>query len=251
MISKQEMLNIVRNQLAIDYNCNVDDFFKDGIIITEAVKQDGRRKLPFVKPRCEVITMGNSAVVNASKDVLPFVKKKLKGKTRYDALNVPFVYGVCPYFLPDVDVLKPLKNNTFEYKVVEQTGIHSFYQYKGLTNALQYNDESITPEILAVAAFDNGVFAGIACATKDNEKMCQIGVDVVPEYRNKGIATVMVNKLTIEVLNRDLIPYYFTDNSNIASQKTAIRAGYFPAWSHCFKNRLFKKPLAFFNYIKY
>lgn len=252
MISKEEMLETVKKQLAIDYNCDVGDFDKDGIIITEVVKQEGRRKLPFLKPRCEVVTMGNGAVVNASKDILPFVKKKLKGKTRYDALNAPFVYGVCPYFLPDIDNLKPIENNhTFEYKVIVQTEIHSLYKYKGLTNALQYNEESLTPEILAVAAFDCGKLVGIACAAKDSEKMCQIGVDVISGYRHKGIAAVMVNKLTFEVLNRNLIPYYFTDNSNLASQKTAIRAGYFPAWSHCFKNRLFRKPFVILNYIKY
>lgn len=251
MISKLEMLGIVLNQLAVDYNCNAKDFYKDGVIITKAFKQEGRRKLPFQKPRCEIITIGNSAIVNASDDVISFVYKKLKGKTRYDALNSPFVYGICPYFLPDIDGLKRMENNNFEFRIVEQSEIHSFYKYKGLTNALQYNEESLTPEILAVSAFNNGEFCGIVCATKDSEKMCQIGVDVLPQYRNKGIATVLVNKITFELLNRNLIPYYFTDNSNIASQKTAVRAGYFPAWSHCFKNRLYKKPFSFLNYLKY
>lgn len=252
MLSKTEMLDIVTKQLAVDYNCSAEDFHKDGVIITEAVKLVGRRKLPFLKPRCEVITMGNSAVVNASKEILPFVKKKLNGKTRYDALNAPFVYGVCPYYLPDIENLKVIAENaSFDYKIVEKADIHSYYKYKGLHNALQYNEESLTPEILAVAAMYNGEFAGIACAMTDSEMMCQIGVDVLPEYRQKGIATVMVNKLTFEVLNRGLIPYYFTDNSNIASQKTALKAGYFPVWSHCFKNRLFKKPFTFLNYIKY
>ena len=195
--------------------------------------------------------MGNAAIVNASDDVFSFVTKWLKGKSRYDALNAPFVYGVCPYFLPDVDCLKKPENSAFEFKLIEQSEIHSFYQYKGLTNALQYNKESLTPEVLAVAAFDNGALAGIACAAKDSEKMCQIGVDVLPEYRHRGLATVMVNRLTLEVLNRNLIPYYFTDNSNLASQKTAVRAGYFPAWAHCFKNRLFKPPFSFLNYFKY
>ena len=251
MISKAEMMNIVFNQLAIDYNCTVEDFYKDSVIITKAVKQEGRRKLPFLSPRCEVITVGNSAVVNASPDVFSFVQKRLKDKSRYDAMNASFVYGVCPYFLPDIDHFKPMDCDAFDFSVIEQNDIHSFYKYKGLTNALQYNENSLTPETLAVAAFKNGSFAGIACVMKDSEKMCQIGVDVLPEYRQQGLATVMVNKLTLEVLKRGLIPYYFTDNSNLASQKTAIRAGYFPAWSHCFKNRLFKKPFSLLNYLKY
>lgn len=53
MITKQEMLETVKKQLAIDYNCNADDFDKDGVIITKAVKLEGRRKVPFLKTRCQ------------------------------------------------------------------------------------------------------------------------------------------------------------------------------------------------------
>lgn len=196
--------------------------------------------------------MGSSIIVNASDHVFNFVKKRCKGKTRNEVLNAPFISGSYPYFLPDTDHLKPIEDNSgFEYRILEQSEIHNYYKYKGLTNALQYNKESLTPEILAVAAYDNGNFTGIACATKDSEKMCQIGVDVLPEYRCKGIATVMVNKLTLELIGRDLIPYYFTNNSNLASQKTALRAGYFLAWVHTWNHHLFKPPFTFLNYIKY
>ncbi len=252
MITKQEMLDTVKKQLAVDYNCNTDDFNRDGIAFTKAVKLEGRRKVPFLTPRCEVITMGSGIIVNASADVLNFAKKRLNGKTRSEVLNAPFLSGSYPYFLPDLDNLKQIGgHNEFEYRLIEKAEIHSFYKYKGLTNALRYNEESKTPEILAAAAYDNKTLAGIVCATKDSEKMCQIGVDVLPEYRHRGIAAVIVNKLTFEVLNRDLIPYYFTDNSNLASQKTALRAGYFPAWVHTWKNSLFKPPFSFLNYIKY
>lgn len=93
--------------------------------------------------------------------------------------------------------------------------------------------------------------AGIACATKDSEKMCQIGVDVLPEYRKQKLASAMVTSLTAELLNRDLIPYYFTDNSNLPSQKTAIASGYYPAWIHSYRTRLISKPFSFLNYLKF
>lgn len=35
-MTKQEMMNIVYNQLAVDYNCKPDDFNKDGVIFTYA-----------------------------------------------------------------------------------------------------------------------------------------------------------------------------------------------------------------------
>lgn len=47
-MNKQEMMSIVYNQLAIDYNCKPEDFNKDGVIFTIAEKQTGRREMPFV-----------------------------------------------------------------------------------------------------------------------------------------------------------------------------------------------------------
>lgn len=251
-MTKAEMYDTVRRQLAIDYNCRADDFNKDGIIFTYAEKTEGRRKLPFLKTRCEMITMGNGVIVNASKNVMPFIKRRLKGKSKYDAMNCGFVYGLCLYYLPDMDKLENAANNSdYEFRLIEKEKIHCFYQYKGFPNALQYNVESMSPEILGVAVFDKEKFIGIACAAKDSEKMCQIGVDISFEYRNQHLAATAVRMLTKELLNRDLIPYYFTDNTNLASQKTAIAAGYIPAWNHSFKSRLYGGMFTFLNYIRY
>lgn len=250
-MNNADMKNLVKNQLAIDYNCKSEDFDKDGIIITEAKKDSGRRKLPFLKTRCEMITMGNSLIVNVSKDIMPFVEKRLKNRTKYEVLNMPFVYGLCHYYLPDISKFEKIENSTkYCFKLVEQNDIHSYYKYSGFENALHYA-ESVTPEILGIAVFDNEKLVGMCCATKDSDKMCQIGVDILKEYRHQYLATISVKLLTKELLNRDLIPYYFTDNSNIASQKTAVASGYFPAWNHCFKTRLKGKPYIFVNYLKY
>jgi MFS family permease len=51
-----------------------------------------------------------------------------------------------------------------------------------------------------------------------------------PGYRNNGLAAYLVNALTVEILNRDIVPCYGTTSSNIASQKEAHRAGFTPAW---------------------
>lgn len=249
-MDNHSLYKLVREQLGIDYNCAPEDFFKNGVIITEAKKLKGRRALPFITPRCEMITMGNSVIVNVSKDVLPFVKKKLAGKSKYDVLNSPFVYGQLYYYLPDVDNFKIIPEVPgFKYIIIEQEQISDYYKYEGLNNALQYNDEQ--NEELAVGIMAGDKFAGIACGIADSDKMRQIGVDILPEYRNKGLASSMVNKLTAELLHRGKIPYYFTDNSNLASQKTAIASGFKPAWIHSYKTRLRGKPFLWLNYLKF
>ena len=60
--------------------------------------------------------------------------------------------------------------------------------------------------------------------------MWQIGVDVLPSYRRKGIASFLISKLAKEILKRGKVPFYCCAWSNIKSIKTAIKSGFYPAW---------------------
>lgn len=107
-MTKQEMMSTVHRQLALDYNCQPEDLTRSGILFTEAKMQRGRRKMPFITPRLEVITMGKSTVVNASKSVMPYVKQKFRNKSSYEILTDKLVYGANPYYLPDIEHIKPM-----------------------------------------------------------------------------------------------------------------------------------------------
>lgn len=203
-MNKQEMMSIVYNQLAIDYNCKPEDFNKDGVIFTIAEKQTGRREMPFVTPRLEVITMGKSTIVNVSKNIMSYAKRKLEGKSSYDILTSKSVYGVNPYYLPDIENLKEIENNSFQFELIDKN-IQSLYVNKYFHNALQYNVDSKRPEVLAAVAYDKNNLVGIACASADSKAMWQIGVDVLSNYRGNGIAVKLVNMLTIETINRGMI----------------------------------------------
>lgn len=231
------MMAIVYAQLALDYNCEPEDFNKDGIIFTTAQKRNGRREMPFVTPRLEVITMGKSTIVNASNGIMPYVKRKFKGKSSYEIMASKLVYGVNPYFLPSMSNSQYAQNDNYKFTLIDEN-IQDLYKYKGFHNALQYDPNSKRPETLATIANDGNRIVGIACASADSKTMWQIGVDVLPEYQGNGIAVTLVNMLTKETLSRGIVPYYTTDCTNINSQKVAIKCGYFPAWSHCFKARL-------------
>lgn len=203
-MNKQEMMSIVYNQLAIDYNCKPEDFNKDGVIFTIAEKQTGRREMPFVTPRLEVITMGKSTIVNVSKNIMSYAKRKLEGKSSYDILTSKSVYGVNPYYLPDIENLKEIENNSFQFELIDKN-IQSLYVNKYFHNALQYNVDSKRPEVLAAVAYDKNNLVGIACASADSKAMWQIGVDVLSNYRGNGIAVKLVNMLTIETIIRGMI----------------------------------------------
>lgn len=233
------MMDYVYRQLSIDYNCEPSDFVKEGLIFTEARKIEGRRPWPWVTPRLEMISMGNSVIINASSDILPYVHKQLVDKSRDEAFSMPFVYGVNQYFLPDIVKIPKLDMpNGLEYKIVEKENIHCLYEIAGFDYVLHYDINSSFPEMLVVLARDKDKVVGMAGANADCENMRGINVDVLLPYRGKGIASALVNMLTIEILNREYVPYYFTSNSNVFSMRAAIRAGYTPAWAHCYKTRL-------------
>ena len=63
-------------------------------------------------------------------------------------------------------------------------------------------------------------------------------MDVIAQFRGNNLATIAVNMLTNEVLNRGIVPYYSTSISNVNSQRVAIKSGYIPSLSHCYRTRI-------------
>ncbi|QSX04681.1 GNAT family N-acetyltransferase [Sedimentibacter sp. zth1] len=186
-----------------------------------------------------MITFGNGVVINATSNILPLLRDKLQGKTRYEVLNMPFVYGINPYYLPNLNSIYLLhKSDSFLFEFVEKDDISKLYQHKGFNYALQYDLNSFHTEHLAVIAKYENEIVGIASAVAECDDLWQINVDVLPSYRGNSIATTMVNMLTIEVLNRGKIPYYNTDSGNVISQRVAVKSGYIPTWSHSYRTRL-------------
>jgi len=239
MIDKNHMMACVYEQLAIDYNCEPDDFLNDGLIFTEAKENEGRRPYPFIAPRLEMVTMGHGTIVNVSREVLPDIRKEFEGKTREELFNSPLVYGANSYFLPDfgkIDLIP--KPYGFEFIVLEKEDIKNLYYLYGSQYGLSYDENSQIPEMLIILAKCGDEIAGIAKAKFDSRTMWSIDIDVLPLFRGKGLAAPMVNMLTFEILNRGYVPYYLTAASNVLSTHVAVRAGYIPAWVHCYKTRL-------------
>lgn len=237
-MTKREMLHIVQMQLSTDLNCTLDELNgeKDSFVFTEAKDNPGRRPFPRGERHFEILSMGNSIVISASPDILDIAKSELSGRSRDEAFSMPFIYGHALYFLPDLDSITPLSPpDGISFELVEQENIPALYQYTGFRDAIQYSRDCPRPDVLVTLAKTDGHIVGMAGASSDCEKMWQVGMDVLPEYRNRGLAAYLVNRLTLDILNRGFVPYYGTSHSNIASQRVAHRAGYYPAWICSYK----------------
>ena len=60
--------------------------------------------------------------------------------------------------------------------------------------------------------------------------MWQIGIDVLPQYRRKGIASALTSHLALAVLERGKVPFYCAAWCNLPSVRNAIKSGFRPAW---------------------
>ena len=77
---------------------------------------------------------------------------------------------------------------------------------------------------------DLNVLAALPCdfelkllVPADFDSMWQIGIDVLPEYRQKGIASALTSRLAVETLARGKVPFYCCAWSNIKSARNVLR----------------------------
>ena len=76
-------------------------------------------------------------------------------------------------------------------------------------------------DVLGVGAYDGKQLIGFAACSADCDTMWQIGVDVLPQYRRKGIASTLTSVLASEIIDRGKIPFYCCAWSNIKSARNA------------------------------
>lgn len=94
--------------------------------------------------------------------------------------------------------------------------------------------------MLGVGAYDGEKLVGLAACSADCESMWQIGIDVLPDYRRRGIASALTSRLALEILRHSKVPFYCAAWSNVRSVRNAIKSGFRPAWVE-----LTAKPAAF------
>ena len=239
-MTNQEILQIALQQSAYDCNCNAEDFLSSENKVVLSQKNEKARVYVPLPLECDLVSYGNNIVAQVSprmKETVEWYIGKYAVEHCFEAPNVialneklaQFGYKVCfmaEYFLPDVNELKEQPCD-YEIRVLQP---EEFEQYctDEWGNALCKSRKHL--DKLAVGAFDNGKLIGLAGCSADFETMYQIGVDVLPEYRRKGIASAITSRLAIETLKLGKIPFYCAAWSNIRSVRNAIRSGFRPAW---------------------
>ena len=240
MMTNEDIWKIALQQSAYDSGCQPEDFLKEENVVTISKAHPLARKYLKLPLSCDLVSYGSNIVAQASEEIAPPVRQYID---RYpvehcfetpnlhvlDDLLQPFGQKICfmaEYFLPDVALVKELPCD-YELRVLYQEDFKSLYLPQW-SNALCEERKHL--DVLGVGAYDDGKLVGLAGCSADCEEMYQIGVDVLPEYRRKGIASALTSRLALEVLARDKVPFYCAAWCNIKSVRNAIRCGFRPAW---------------------
>ena len=235
-----EILKIAMAQSAEDISCAAEDFEKDENVIVFSKENEKARKylkLPF---SCQLVSYGKNIVASVAPELEEITKDYINRFTFYHCFETPNMHvlseklrphglDVCfmaEYFRPDVQALKALPC-PYELRVLTAEDFSELYLPEW-SNALCESRKHL--DVLGVGAYDGDTLIGLAGCSADCEAMWQIGVDVLPSHRKKGVASALTSRLALEILAREKVPFYCCAWSNIASARNAIRSGFRPAW---------------------
>ena len=242
MLTKDGIERKFKEQLALELNCAPEDFSGEEIIITGPILHENRRMFSDRPFFLQMATFGAGAVISADERLHPRLREWAKGKRGFwlfeqhnylelDRLLRGYGYKMAlthHMFTPTTEIAAV--ETGFPVRWLEQGDIPPFYGRAEFSNALCDRFRPERPDVLAVAALDGEEIMGMAGCSADTPELWQIGIDVLPRYRGRGIGKTLVALLRNEALRRGALPYYGTSLSNIASWRVALASGFLPAW---------------------
>jgi GNAT superfamily N-acetyltransferase len=242
-MTNEDIKRIAMEQSAIDFNCSVNDFLHKGNTVAISRLNEGRKKC-YQKPMfCGLGYYGEGLVASVDEGIKDFVEAFIGKYPGYRCFDTPQMnalnwelakYKKCvcflaEFFLPDINQKVPV-NEAVQIKIIREDEIPELYQDDRFHMALGYDNSGEKKDVIAAVGYIDGKIAGVAGASNDCDSMWQIGIDVLPEYRNLGVASTLTKRLTDEIIILGKVPYYCTAWSNIASKRNALRCGYKTAW---------------------
>ncbi|HOQ06733.1 MAG TPA: GNAT family N-acetyltransferase [Clostridiales bacterium] len=241
-MTNKEILRIAMEQSALDLNCSPDDFLRNDHVVVVNSKLGPSAKKFYKDPiTCIFASYGSNIVVSVKEGYSETAEEYINKFEHYHCFETPNIYWlnerlaekgqkVCfmsEYFLPDINKLRPLPCE-YEMRFLEPQDFAYLYKPEW-SNALCESRKNL--DMLCVGAYDGDRLIGLAGCSADCEQMWQIGVDVLPECRKKGIGSALTSRLAVETLERGKVPFYCCAWSNIRSARNAVKSGFVPAWA--------------------
>ena len=236
------MISALKEQLAIDLNCEREDFEGRQNVVRILTPSPSKRRNINDELLFFMACFGKATVAAVSQKLEAFMTDYIADMDGFRCFDMPLhvlekelakqgavISEMEEFYLLNSREIQPV-SPSFEFEILEGEAIQKLYADHRFHMAMGYSQETARRDMLAVVAYEKGEILGVAAASNDTDHIWQIGIDVVPESQKHHVATDLVKIISNEVLKRKRIPYYGTAWSNIASKRVAINAGYKPVW---------------------
>lgn len=239
---------ILAAQLADDFCCTAEEVLRPDPVFSVYEPRAGQRRYTAEGDIFKAAVADGKLLIAGTSDMCAWCKahlanvnpawlmdmstlRKLDARLMQDGCRIESAH---PFFLPAAKVSPSAAGHSIHW--YEQDDILQFRDDPRFPNAYAFNP--FAPDMLGVSLSVDGKIAAMAGASRDSARMWQIGIDVQPDMRARGYGALLVSLLRCEIERRGYLPFYGTSMSHIASQKTALRAGFAPAWTELYAKRM-------------
>lgn len=218
-------------QSARDVGCEPSDFMSDKNMVLRSRPAKNAKAIYPPEPDFLLVRYGCCSVVSVKDIKYPEVSAYFSEHEYLCPCDLPTL-GFIPmfetvWFLPADDDIAPL-SCPYEIRFLKPEDFSELYLPEW-SNALSKKRPHL--DKMAVGAYDGEKLIGLAGASQDAENMLQIGIDVLSEYRRRGVASALTSTLAHEIIIRGQTPFYSCWWSNVPSLKNTVRSGFVPAWT--------------------
>lgn len=231
---------MLEEQLAIDYGCTVDDVRGQTHVFRPMDEGKGRRVIGCDGALLQAAVYRGKLLVRAREPMLAWCRahwaerdaawlsepQSLMALDRELRCHGQHLADTHHHYIPDGQAY-PVEPR-FPVRWYGQEELSAFRGDERFNEALLF--DSRRPDMLAVCATEGETILGMASVTRNSERLWEIGVNVTPEGRGRGVGAYVTALLKERVLSMGVTPTYATAESHIASQRVAYRAGFIPAF---------------------
>ena len=231
---------ILKKQFRLDTNCETDS--PDGININKRKRLKGSRYFADISDFFRAIIYRGSLYMMCDEQIYDWALCRYADYSpewfcKYENLRVldeklnEYGYGILDthiYYMPDEDYIGYDFECPYDIVWLYKEEIEKLRDNNPFRHALMYMEGC--PDVMAVAAKNGDEMIAMAGVSADSDALYQIGVDVLGEYKHKGLAVYLTSLMKQKVMDMGRVPFYGTSESHAVSSRVAIRSGFIPAW---------------------